>query len=171
MHGLREKCASLGTTMSGAQAARASRALVRCGWCGLVEPYQLDLLAGGGESDATVLERERVLAEELAAPARERRHVGGVGGGDQLEILGARHQLLRDAVLLAAQLQEHAQQVDQRSEAWRQLAARWRLRMRVLGEGEGVADHLQNLAAEPALDEALAEAAGTREVGGRAGRV
>src|SRR6202034_1490554 len=67
------------------------------------EPHQLDALARGGEGEPAVLEIERVLAEELVAPAVERAHAGVVVGGDALEIIAVGDELHGDVVLLAAQ--------------------------------------------------------------------
>ena len=56
-----------------------------------------------------MLEREGVLAEDLATPPGEGGHRCLVIGSNCLDVLGSGQQLLRNLVLLAALLQEDPQ--------------------------------------------------------------
>src|SRR5205807_1792541 len=64
----------------------------------------------GSEGEATVLQVERLAAEHLEAPAGKGANRRVVGGGDHFEIVGIGDELLGDTILLAAQLEEDAQQ-------------------------------------------------------------
>src|SRR3954466_2435249 len=75
----------------------------------LRQRHQLDAVAPGGQREATVFQRQRVVAEDIAAPARKRADSGVVVGRDRFQIVSRGDQLLRDVVILAALLQQNAQ--------------------------------------------------------------
>ena len=64
------------------------------------------------ERQLAVLERERLLAEQFAPPAVQRRHVGIVVGGDAVEIVDGGDHLGGDAVALRGHAQQHLEQFD-----------------------------------------------------------
>src|ERR1041384_8366021 len=66
--------------------------------------HQLDAIAPGGQREPAVLQRQRVLAEDVSAPARQRADRRVVIGRDGFEIIGRGDQLLGDMVILAALL-------------------------------------------------------------------
>src|SRR5215471_4858116 len=50
------------------------------------------------EREESVLERERLVAEQLAPPAGERRHIGCIVGGDAVEVVDRGNHLGGDAM-------------------------------------------------------------------------
>src|SRR5260221_7793651 len=124
---------------------------------------QLDALARSGEGDTALLEVERVAAEELEAPAGQRAHLGAVIGGDHLEVVGIGDQLLRHAALLAAVFEQHAQEVDERTDAGRRLVAGGGLGIVALRQRQGAADRGENLGARPAPHQPPSQAAPARQ--------
>ena len=78
----------------------------------LVDGYDFSFV--DGEREPTLLERERLLAEQLAAPALERGDVGIVVGGDAVEVVDGGDHLGGDAVALRRHAQEHLEQFDRR---------------------------------------------------------
>src|SRR5260221_2108514 len=137
----------------------------------LDEIDQLDALAAGGEGDAAVLEIEGVAAKQLMTPAGERADRRGVVGGDHLEIVGIGDQLLCHVVLLAAVLEEDAQEIDEGADAGRRLAARRHLGIVAFLQRQRAADRGEDLGPELALGDALAEAARARQLGDAGRRV
>src|SRR3981081_4146871 len=131
----------------------------------LAESAQLDALAAGGEGDAAVLEIEGVAAKQLMTPAGECADRRGVVGGDHLEIVGIGDQLLCHVVLLAAVLEEDAQDTDEGADAGRRLAARRHLGRVAFRQRQGAADRGEDLGPELALGDALAEATRARQLG------
>src|SRR5260221_3993055 len=109
---------------------------------------QLDALATGGEGDAAVLEIEGVAAKQLMTPAGERADRRGVVGGDHLEIVGIGDQLLCHVVLLAAVLEEDAQEIDKGADAGRRLAARRHLGIVAFLQRQRAADRGEDLGPE-----------------------
>jgi len=109
-----------------------------------------------------VLQGQRVGAEDLAPPAMQGDDFGVVVGGDRFEVVGRGDELLRDLEILAALLQEHAQQLDQRPEAgWVLRLLRDRRRRVRVGEAGG--DRVEDLLAELAFGDALGKPAGARQ--------
>ena len=66
------------------------------------------------ERQPAVLERQRGFAEQLAAPAMQRGHVGLVVGRDLLEIVDGRDHLAGDRVALRRHPQQNLQKLDDR---------------------------------------------------------
>ena len=82
-----------------------------------------------GEGEPAPLERERLLAEQFAPPAGERRYVGVVVVGDAVEVVDGGDHLGGDAVPFRRHAQQHLEQfhrrlaVDRRSAGVRAAAA------------------------------------------------
>src|SRR5260221_1913519 len=74
----------------------------------LRQRHQLDAVMPGGQRELAMLQRQRVLAEDVPPPAGERPYRRVVVGRDRFEIVGRGDQLLRDVVILTALLQQHA---------------------------------------------------------------
>src|SRR5437868_15517290 len=82
------------------------------------------------QGEFAVLQGQRVLAKDFATPAGKRLDRRLVGGGDRFQIIGRSQQFLRDLMVLAALLQQHAQQLDQGSETVRRFRPRSGRRLR-----------------------------------------
>src|SRR5207249_11722719 len=87
----------------------------------LGQRHQFDAVLARGQRQLAVLQRQRVIAKDLAPPAVQRPDRRVVGGGDRFEIVGRGDQLLGDLEILAALLQQYAQQLDQGPNAGRRL--------------------------------------------------
>src|SRR6516165_2126449 len=111
----------------------------------------------------SVLQRQRIIAEDLAAPPRQHLYRRVVVGGDRFKVFGRGQQFLRDLVVLAALLQQDAQQLDQRTEPRRRFGFRGLRQIEWRWLGEPASDRLQDLATELALRHTFAEAAGSRQ--------
>src|SRR5215469_11385525 len=110
-----------------------------------------------------VLQRQRIIAEDLAAPPRQHLYWRVVVGGDRFKVFGRGQQFLRDLVVLAALLQQDAQQLDQRTEPRRRFGFRGLRQVEWRWLGEPASNRLQDLATELALRHTFAEAAGSRQ--------
>jgi hypothetical protein len=106
-----------------------------------------------------MLQRQGVIAKDVAAPARQSPHRCVVVGRDGFEIVGRGNQLLRHLEVLAALLQQHPQQFDQRADAGRCLGL-GRDRRRRIGIGQPLGDRGQDVVPKLPLRYPLAEAAG-----------
>ena len=74
-----------------------------------------------------MLERERLFAEQLAAPACQRGNVGGIVGGDALEIVDRGDHLGGDVMAFGYHAQQHFEQLDDsRAVGWWRQARRAR---------------------------------------------
>src|SRR3954469_2272943 len=118
-----------------------------CAGAALGQRHQLDAVASSGQRQLAVLQRQRILAEDLSAPPRQRADWGVVIGRDRLQIVSRGDQLLRYVVILATLLQQDAQQLDQRAEAGRQLGLP-RMRRRRVRVLQALLDRVENVAAE-----------------------
>src|SRR5690348_10225906 len=75
---------------------------------------ELRVLALEGEREASFEQGDRILAEDLVAPAMEHVDVA-LAGGEAVDLVGARDQAGGNAGLLGLEPQQGAQQVDHRT--------------------------------------------------------
>src|SRR5579864_4520752 len=123
---------------------------------------KLDAFASGGQRQSAVLQRQGIRAEYLAAPAVQGWHRSAVVGGDCFEVVGRGDEFLRYLEILAALLQEHPHQFNERPKARRALGLLrdWRRRVAV---GDAARYRVENIAAELAFGDAFAEPASPGE--------